>query len=549
MGAKLRVLVVVLSLLAVAGCGGDESGNGGSDGGSPARGEEQEGGVLRMGTTTELDSLNPWVQVSFESSIVSRAAYPSLVQYDAEGEVIPSLAESWESTNGDRVWTFKLKPAKWSDGTALTSEDVRWNLDIQMKYAEGSLAFLAFHVEGMEKVEAPDPTTVVITYEKPLGPIFDLLSRIQIVPKHIWEPEEGSDGKGITQFDPAASTPMVSGGPYIPTRFEPRGTSVLEKNPDYFGDDKPNADTIAIRAFTNPESLTQAVLAGELDYVNSLPPQAAETVENAGEFTVDAVPGVETVTLSINSSAEKAKHAELLEDPVRQAFELVVDRQEIADVAYSGLAKPASSFMAEFSPWSNRDIETLSYDPAEANRLLDEAGYELGSDGIRTTPDGEPMEYEMLVNRDVRGVNRVLDILRNGFEEIGVTFEARLLDAAALDKRVLYPTVDFDLLVWPSFTGPDPEFRASSLVCETPFSAGYCNEEYDRLHAEEASTVDPEARREIILEMQQIAYDAKVRIEIATIDLVTARKPEWDGFVPFLLGRANTFITSPHMVG
>ena len=148
------------------------------------------------------------------------------------------------------VWTYKLTPgsgptASRSRRTTSCSRSTRSSSTRTARWRA-----LGFLVDGISKVEAPDESTVVVTYDKPVAAASDLIGRIAIVPKHIWAPHEGSDGKGLVEFNPGENLPMVSAGPYIPTRYEPRGTSVLEKNPDYPGTVKPHADTIVIQSFT-----------------------------------------------------------------------------------------------------------------------------------------------------------------------------------------------------------------------------------------------------------------------------------------------------------
>ena len=144
-------------MVAVAGaCGGSSSG--GSSSGS--------GGILRIGTTNSVDSLNPFVAINPQAVNAFSMEYPQLVQYSRDLKLEGDWAKSWSHSADGLTWTFHLIPnTTWSDGTPMTAADAVWSGETVLKYAAGATALRAGALEGVKSVTAPNPTTVVITYK------------------------------------------------------------------------------------------------------------------------------------------------------------------------------------------------------------------------------------------------------------------------------------------------------------------------------------------------------------------------------------------------
>jgi peptide/nickel transport system substrate-binding protein len=211
---RVRRLMTIAAALAVAiaaaGCGGGSSDNGG--GGS---GAVKEGGIFTLGSTNYIDTLNPFNYIEAGATISFLEIYPELVQYGPGlKEIVPSFAESWTVSPDGKTYTFKLQSGgKWSDGQPLTSEDVAWTANTIVKYP-GPTAVLASAVAHVTKADAPDPTTVVFHYDKPVGNALAQLTYLYILPKHVWEKYTGNNGKDLKTFLPEDHLPVVSGGPF-----------------------------------------------------------------------------------------------------------------------------------------------------------------------------------------------------------------------------------------------------------------------------------------------------------------------------------------------
>jgi len=535
-GWRLRVvLCAVLTGIFLAGavaCGGSSSsGSGDAD-------------VLRVGTRNILDILNPFTATNHQSFNAFHLMYPTLVAYNGDGELVGDWAENWETSSNGRVWTFHLRKGQWSDGQPLTAEDAAWTGNTIVENAEGSAAQLSGLVEHVVSFEAQDPQTLAVTYERPVANVLDQLSALWILPKHVWEPHEAK----LKSYKPSDDLPIVSAGPYRLTKWDQRGLSVFERNDGYYGATKPQVKTIGIQFFTNADTLVQAFRNGEVDYldVRSPPVNAIDALEEAGG-TLVREPGPQQPVMGNNSNPKKVKNKELQDPQVREAFDHAINRAEIVDIVFNGYAQPAASIVApDAGEWQNPAIQTTTYDLAEANRILDAAGYEKGPDGVRVTPDGEKMEYEVKTPTDsAYNMNRLFEIVRQDFEQIGVRLTQRALDEATIVEEIQGPDgtyMDNDLYIWDYDGLFDPDFILSIPTTgqyggwnET----GYSNPTYDDMYKQQSVTIDEGKRRDLVWQMQDILDKDKPYLWIATLELIAVHNSKWTGFHPQLEERSK----------
>ncbi|MGZ4383927.1 MAG: ABC transporter substrate-binding protein, partial [Gaiellaceae bacterium] len=154
--------------------------------GSLAQGSKdaKSGGVFRLGTSSTIDSLNPFVAFSQEAYNTFTYIYPALVLYDRSNrDFVPDLATSWKVSNGGKTWTFKTQPnAKWSDGQPLTAADAAWMINTSIKYQATGAANMAGLIAHITGASAPNPTTLVVQYKQPVGNVLAQLEQLPILP-------------------------------------------------------------------------------------------------------------------------------------------------------------------------------------------------------------------------------------------------------------------------------------------------------------------------------------------------------------------------------
>ena len=177
-----------------------------------------------------------------------------------------------------------------------------------------------------------------------------------------------------------------------------------------------------------------------------------------------------------------------------------------------------------------------TYDPARAGQLLDEAGYPLGADGKRLDTDGSPLTFRLLGRQESQESQQTVQFVQGWLEDLGITVETKIVSEDTLIE--LNGQGDFDIFEWGWGVEPDPDYQLSTFTCAQRSSeedgtiyAGlsdshFCNEEYDRLYAEQAVETDPAARAEIVKQMQQILYDEAPYAVTYYPDMLQARRTD-----------------------
>jgi len=516
----LGVLAASTCALALAGCGGSSSGS--------------SGGTFRMGTSSGIDSINPYVAFNQDAYSTFQYIYPILVQYDKEGKkIVPFFARSWKATDGGKTWTFKLvSGAKWTDGKPLTSEDAAWTINTDIKYAATGAANEAGLIAHITKAEAPDPTTLVVRYEQAPGNVLGQFQQFFILPKHIWSQHVGNKGADLKTF--ANTPPVVGSGPFQLVKYKKNEIALFKKNASYWST-KPAIDQFGLRQFSNDDAMISALKAHDIDAINVVPATGIKTLKGAG-FDVSDVDGLDQTDFIINSAEGKKDHRELLNMKVREAFDHAIDRKQIIDVVFLGTAKPAYTIIpTPTGAWSNPNLKPMSFDLANANKILDGLGYKKGSDGIRVA-DGHKMSYEVITPTSVSSANRTFQILQPDFKKIGVQLRQKSLDGTAAFAEMSAPDnkyLNFDLALWDWTALIDPDFMLSVVTCDQLggwSDTGMCDKTYDAMYSQQQLTPDQNARKQIVWKMQKYLYDKRPYIWLANDDSVAAVDPKWEGF-------------------
>lgn len=537
----LPLLALTALALVLAACGsGASTTPGGGDGSSTSVDTAQavDGGILRIGYTDPPDGINPFVGSNQVSYIIFQEMYPALVQYDENYELTGDWAESWTVSDDNRTYTFALRPGAWSDGTPLTSADAVWTFETVLKYKDVSTGLMAAYIDGVESVEAPNDQTLIVTYAKPKATALANLQPFYILPKHVFEQHVGNGGKGLDKWDMKAEGELVGGGPFTVKAYDEKGTTLLERNPGYYGP-KPHLDAIGITVYQNPDAMVSAFKAGEIDAMDKVPVTLVEQIKAMPDVQVveGLVPDV--VNIGFNANPKKTNHRELLDPVVKNAMAHAVNRDKIIETVYNGYAEPAASILTPIAgDYLDPSIAPETYDLALANKLLDDAGYAKGADGIRTTPEGERMSYEVILPTDIQGQQRKFEIIQEDWKAIGIETVGKPMDGSAAWDAMMAPDgkyLDFDIHMWSWLGYIDPDFMLMTVMCDQYGNwsdTGYCNPEYDALYAKQAVEMDPAKRIELVHEMQQILYRDHPYIFIAQSEFIRAYKGNWTGITP-----------------
>lgn len=519
--------MLAVTLLITSGCTGTSS-------------TVKEGGFLRIGTDTGIDSLNPFVAVEQDPYSAFEQIYPELVQYNTRTLAFePDFATGWRESPDGLTWTFKTRAnAKWSDGQPLTAADAAWTYSTIVRFEDGPTAAFAGVVAHMEDARATSPASLVVQYSQPVANVLSALQQIPILPEHVWNRYASGTGHGLRTYlnTPTTNHPVVSGGPFVISKYQQNELTLFQRNPNYYGP-RPHIQGFGLEQFSNDDAMVSALKSGLLDAVEGVPVTAVQTLKASG-LHIYVGPSLYFRDFIINSNPQKPAHRELLNPLVKEAFEYAIDRDRIIKVAWLGYGEPGTTLIPPAAgKWHDPNIRPLPFDLTRANQLLDQAGYRMGPNGVRIA-DGHPMSYTVIFPTDQRGPgDRAFQIIQSDFQQIGVQLIQRNLDPSAAFTAMAEPNYKYlsnDLAMWYWVTVVDPDFMLSVMTCAQyggNSDSGYCSPAYDRLYKEQATTTDSQRRLQLVYEMQQIIYNARPYIVINYNDTIDAWSNRWAGFV------------------
>lgn len=427
---------------------------------------------------------------------LTNLVYDSLYWSQARLDPEPWLAESAEPSPDRAVWTVRLRPGlKWHDGRPLTADDVAFTYDyFRQKRPPGRWGHHVFQIPPYQGAEVVDPLTVRLRFGAP-APTFTILpgGDLPILPKHVWE----------TVDQPAAFTEAVpvGSGPFKVVEMVSDQRYVLEANPDYFKG-KPLVDRLVLPVVREPSSAFAALRTGQVDSVfRPLPPELVEPLRQQRDLRVVRATRFESVQIHFKTFAGP------LADPrLRRAISLAINRDDLVRTVLLGEGDPGrGGFYHPESPWATPGGKA-EFDPAQAERVLDEAGLRRGPDGIRTTPDGAPLRFSLLVSSVEPLQLRAAQITAEQVAAIGVTLTPETIDPTTLQQR--RGAGNFDAFVagleTHAHTDPDAFYFFFSQGITGPTFGGYKNPRFDALAVEASRTTDLERRKGMIGELQRI---------------------------------------------
>jgi peptide/nickel transport system substrate-binding protein len=503
---------------------------GGMSTGASAEGEL----TFAVGITQDIDSLNVTVGFLVIDYEIWNLTLPMLTSKAASDfSILPSMAESWTSSEDGLTWTYKLRSdMKWSDGVPMTADDVAYTITRSVQ--DGWWNHTT--VTGNLTATATDAQTLVVTSSVP-DPKLPILD-VYIVPKHIYEKISAEDLPNYLADD------YVSGGPFQIVERKEGEFVRLVQNPNWFGK-KPAMDQLIFRTFETAEAQYNALKAGDLDAVDDVPGKIFATIMAGDEPNITGIAGNQGSfsELAMNSSCPTGigdGHVALKDPNVRRAINWSLDRQLMVDKVLNGFGKPAVGISASANPAFDYQVEadqTYSYDPAKANALLDEAGWiDTNGDGVRDK-DGVELKLRYF-DRSVGGGADTTPFITGFLKDVGIATEVKTFDEDSL--AAIQSKSEFDLYTWGWSPYADPDNMlsnfTSSAVPTDPAVGGYndgnwCNAEYDALYEQQKVELDPAKRADLIQQMHKIfVNDGPYAVLFKYDNLQAFRSDRWQNF-------------------
>jgi peptide/nickel transport system substrate-binding protein len=467
--------------------------------------------------TQEFDTLNPAYTNQFFSMITLQLWNAWAWDFDENNAPRPVLVteipsqENGEISADGKVITMKLRPdLVWSDGEPLTSQDFVFTA--KMHTDPKNAVASAYPYDQIDTIEAPDPTTVVITFKDPFASWEGTLWH-GLLPYHILEPVFEQQGT-IDNAD-WNQAPTVGCGPYVFDKWESGSYARFITNPNYWGA-KPAIDQIFIRFVPDDASQIAALKSGEGDLGTFLAYPDIPGLQEAGIKIVTAYSGYnEGWYFLINADRG---HPALLDVRVRQAIAMAFDRFSLTKDLLLGLTQPAATFW-DNTPYTDPSIKPWPYDPEKAKQLLDQAGWvDSNGDGVRDKDGVELVIKYGTVTREVRQDTQA--VAQQALAAVGIKVELTNYDSdiffATYGEGGPAATGALDISEWSDtpYGWPDPDiqyWRCSEIPSdESPAGVNWqylCDTELDSLFQLESTQVDTAARIETFHKISKLMFD------------------------------------------
>lgn len=536
------LLVFSMSLFVAvtfAACGGSQPTQTSSSPGSPVA-QTAGSDTLKLLYWQAPTILNPHLSTGFKDAEASRLTLEPLASYDNAGQLVlflaaevPTRENGGLSADGKSV-TWKLKPeVKWSDGSPFTADDVVFTHKFIVDPKAGTVTTATY--DTIQTVEAVDPQTVKITF-KDVNPAWSLPfvgTEGMILPKHQYEAYQGEKAR-----EAAANLKPVGTGPFRVVEFKPGDTVVYEANPEYRDASNVFFKRVELKGGGDAASAARAVLqTGDADFAYNLQVEAPILEQllaaGKGQVTANFGPLAERILLNLSDptremdgerSSMKAPHPFLSDLKVRQAFNLAIDRDTIATQLYGRTGKPTANFLVSPEAYNSTNT-SYKFDLERAKGLLDEAGWkDTNGDGVR---DKDGVEMKILFQTSVNPLRqKTQEIVKQGLQQVGAEVELKSIDPSiffdsdpANQDNTAKFYADFQLFTTGN-TSPDPGSYMKSYLCsEIPQKANnwskdnvsrHCNPEYDALWSQAARELNPDKRRQLFIQMNDLLVNQAV---------------------------------------
>ena len=500
------------------------------------------GGALKVLWWQAPTLLNPHFAVGTKDQDASRVFYEPLAGWDGEGNLVPVLAAELPSqqngglSDDGKSVTWKLKQGvKWHDGEPFTADDCLFN----WQYA-GDPAAATYDVATYKDIEVEkiDDHTIKVHFKKPTPYWADPFvgTRGMIVPKHLFEAYKGDKSR-----DAPTNLKPVGTGPYKFVDFKPGDIVVGEANTAYHVPNRPYFDRFEMKGGGDAVSAARAVLqTGEYDYAWNLQveDEILKKLEDGGKGHVILLEGASIEHIGLNftdpwtevdgeRSSLKTKHPTLSDKAVRDALNLLVDRGSVEKFIYGRAGKATANFLN--NPPKFRSGNTKwEFSIEKANKILDDAGWKRGSDGIREK-DGKRLKfvYQTSIN-EPRQKNQA--IVKQACQKAGIEVELKSVAASVYfssdaGNPDTYPHFYTDMQMYTTtMTEPDPalfmaQFNSWEVATKENKWQGrnitrWRNEDYDKAYRAAEGELDPVKRAAFFIKMNDLVIGDVVVIPV-----------------------------------
>jgi peptide/nickel transport system substrate-binding protein len=467
--------------------------------------EPTSGGSMVVGITVDPDTIFPWKATQFQAFRMLENVYDTLTAFDADLNVVPGLAESWEVSDDGLAITFDLRDGvKFSDGSDFDSADVKYSYEAIQDEANAAVARST--LGGVTSIDTPDSDTVVLNLATADVGILANLTSVNLAIVSSDDTEE------------TLSTATNGTGPFVLESRTAGQNVVLARNPNYWGDATP-LDTVEFRVLPDEAAIAAAMSAGNVQMAVFSDPITARTV--TGDVTVNTTPQLSYHALMLN-----ARNGSMTDKNVRLAIQCAIDRQAVLDTALLGegavtgpITSPAFRSDPNARPCPERDL-------AAAAEYLAASGNAGG------------LEIDAIVAQNLyAGAVEIAQAVAAQLAEANITLNLEVLESGTYIDRWI--AGDFESAIALNGGRPDPDgmygryFPSTGNLNQV---SGYSSDTMDALFAAGKSEGDPTARKQIYADVSAELEDNAVWVWLFSGYTYTATSDSITGFTPMTTG-------------
>lgn len=469
-----------------------------------------------LGTQTVVNEVNNFVTEGLSHVLPDSTREPNLAKE------IPTIQNGGVSADGKTV-TWKLKEGMvFSDGSPLACEDVKHTWQAIMTPGVGVVTTVGY--SEIENVECPNPQTVILKFKNFYAPYLSLFDRAIL-------PRSAGDPKDMKNW--AYNRKPVGTGPFKVDEWVADDHVSLSRNPNYREKNKPYLDQVIIRLVPSSDVLLQLLISGEVDIMWANFEGDYPLLEKNPNIVISSRPFIGGERIVLNTAENKdpsdptKPHAILGDVRVRQAIMYGLNKQTVIDKLLFGKAKPGTSEMNE-GYFACDNIKGYPYDPEKAKKLLDEAGWVPGPDGIRIAksakyaPDGTRLRLKFATTSGNKLREDSQVIWSENMKAIGVEFFIENGPSSVVlgtwDSGAPYRHGNFDLMMYTTNASADPHaqmvnlFASWTIVSEKNKSgtnvSRFNDPKVDELLKQAGAEIDNAKRKALYCQTAQIINDS-----------------------------------------
>ncbi|WEX74345.1 ABC transporter substrate-binding protein [Sinorhizobium numidicum] len=469
-------------------------------------------GVLTIGRREDSTTFDPIKSAQNVDNWVFSNVFDVLIRVDRTGTKLePGLAESWTISDDGLIYTFKIRDAKFSDGSPITAADAAFSL-LRIRDNEGSLWSDSYKI--VDTAEATDDKTLVVKLKTPSAPFLSTLAlpNVSVLSKKALE-EAGEEA--------FAELPTAASGAFTVKEWRRGDRVILEKNPNFWQADRVKLDGVEWISVPDDNTRMLNVQAGQLDTAIFVPFSRVEELKKDPNLTVHSDTSTREDHLLINH-----EHGALGNKDVRQALDMAIDKKAIVDTVTFGIGEVANSYVPKGSLYHYADNYQYPYDPEKAKAMLAEAG-------------ASDLMLDYVVNAGNEVDEQIAVLLQQQLQKAGVTVNLQKVDPSQSWDMLVAGDYDISVMYWTNDI-LDPDQKTTFVLghdTNMNYMTRYKNDKIKNLVAAARLELDPKKREDMYIEVQTTAKNDVHWIDLYYSPYINISRKNIENFYQNPLGR------------